>query len=226
MRWENTSTGIYVFRAGRSAAANPVFVIDEVDKIAGDPKFDPVGPLHTMLKESSAKYFEDESLPGIEMDASHIRWILTANETRSISAPSLSRVHVIHVPEMTETEAINVRARIFHGVVNSLGLPSTSIIRYRLRCLAAPVRWGHANSKSRARWRSGRRWTVGNTALPWLIFNQERRLRREKWGSRENRRRWLFQAAVDFVYVVDGELRIRFDAPRRKQVREERTHGF
>ena len=113
MRWENTSTGIYVFRAGRSAAANPVFVIDEVDKIAGDPKFDPVGPLHTMLKESSAKYFEDESLPGIEMDASHIRWILTANETRSISAPILSRVHVIHVPEITETEALNVRARFF-----------------------------------------------------------------------------------------------------------------
>lgn len=108
-------------RAGRPAAANPVFVLDEIDKVGGDPKFDPVGPLHKLLEETS-KNFEDESLPGIEMDASHIRWILTANETSPISAPILSRVHVIHVPEMTENEALHVRARIFAGVVSSLGL--------------------------------------------------------------------------------------------------------
>ena len=110
-------------RAGRPAAANPVFVLDEIDKIGGDPKFDPVGSLHALLEESSAKFFQDESLPGIEMDASHIRWIMTANETRPISAPILSRMHVIHVPEMTEIEALHVRARVFAGVVSSLGLP-------------------------------------------------------------------------------------------------------
>jgi ATP-dependent Lon protease len=110
-------------RAGKLAAANPVFVLDEIDKIGGDTKFDPVGPLHALLEVSSAKSFEDESLPGITMDASHIRWILTANETRPISAPILSRVHVIHVPEMTESQALHVRARIFAGVVGSLGLP-------------------------------------------------------------------------------------------------------
>jgi ATP-dependent Lon protease len=110
-------------RAGKLAAANPVFVLDEIDKIGGDPKFDPVGPLHALLEIESATNYEDESLPGIAMDASHIRWILTANETRPISAPILSRVHVIHIPEMTESEALHVRARIFAGVVGSLGLP-------------------------------------------------------------------------------------------------------
>ena len=109
-------------RAGKLAAANPVFVLDEIDKIGGDPKFDPVGPVHALLEESSAKYFEDESLPGIEMNASRIRWILIANETRPISVPILSRVHVIHVPELTENEARHFRARIFAGVVSSLGL--------------------------------------------------------------------------------------------------------
>ena len=110
-------------RAGKPAAANPVFVLDEIDKIGGDPKFDPVAALYGLLEESSAKAWEDESLPGIAMDASHIRWILTANEMHPISAPILSRVHVIHVPEMTESEALHVRARIFAGVVGSLGLP-------------------------------------------------------------------------------------------------------
>lgn len=110
-------------RAGRLATANPVFVLDEVDKIGGDSKHDPIGPLHALLEESSAKHFEDESLPGIGIDTSHIRWILTANAVSPISTPILSRVHVVHVTEMTEIENLHVRARIFAGVVTSLGLP-------------------------------------------------------------------------------------------------------
>lgn len=125
--WANSGPGevfrtLAFGRAGVAAVANPVFVLDEIDKAGGDQRFDPIGPLHALLEESSAQCFEDESLPGIAINAGYIQWVLTANTTSTISRPILSRVHVVHVPELSEIELLHVRARIFSGVVDSLGI--------------------------------------------------------------------------------------------------------
>ena len=127
VHWANSAPGevfrtLSFGRAGVHATANPVFVLDEIDKVGGDLRFDPIGPLHALLEEASAKCFEDESLPGILMNAGHIRWILTANTTSTITRPILSRIHVVHVPELSEIESQHVRARIFSDVVDSLGI--------------------------------------------------------------------------------------------------------
>ena len=86
-------------------------------------RYDPLGPLYSLLELESAKRFEDESLPRLEIDTSHIRWIMCANETSPIPSPILSRAHVVYVREPTEIELRHIRARIFAGVVNSLGIP-------------------------------------------------------------------------------------------------------
>jgi ATP-dependent Lon protease len=127
VHWSNSSPGA-VFKAlafgrpGSPAVANPMLVLDELDKGGGDPRFDTFGPLHALLEEESAAQFEDESLPGVFFNTSHIRWVATANSTNSIPAPILSRMHAIEIAEPTQGERAAMAARIFQNVVRSMQL--------------------------------------------------------------------------------------------------------
>lgn len=127
VHWSNSSPGC-VFKAlafgrpGSPPTANTVVMLDELDKAAGDPRFDVFGPLHALLEEDSSKQFEDESLPGIFFDASHIRWIGTANTTKGIPSPILSRMHVIEIEEPTSGERVEMASRIYESVVRSMQL--------------------------------------------------------------------------------------------------------
>lgn len=127
VHWSNSSPGV-VFktlafgRPGSTAVANPMLMLDELDKGGGDPRFDTFGPLHALLEEESAAQFEDESLPGVFFNTSHIRWVATANSTTSIPAPILSRMHVIEIAEPTQGERAAMAARIFANVVRSMHL--------------------------------------------------------------------------------------------------------
>ena len=127
IHWSNSSPGL-VFRTlafgkpGCPAVANPLFLLDEIDKCAGDRRFDPLGPLHALLEEESAAHFEDESLPGIVFNASEIRWVATSNSVRGIPAPILSRMHVIEIEDPTQSERVAMAERIFSGVVRAMRL--------------------------------------------------------------------------------------------------------
>ena len=127
VHWSNSSPGS-VFRTlafgkpGCPAVANPLFMLDELDKCSGDRRFDPLGPLHALLEEESAAHFEDESLPGVVFNASEIRWVATSNSTNGIPSPILSRMHVIEIEEPTRAERIALAERIFSGVVRSMRL--------------------------------------------------------------------------------------------------------
>ena len=123
VHWSNSSPGS-VFRTlafgkpGCPAVANPLFMLDELDKCSGDRRFDPLGPLHALLEEESAAHFEDESLPGVVFNASEIRWVATSNSTNGIPAPILSRMHVIEIEDPTRSERIELAERIFASAVS------------------------------------------------------------------------------------------------------------
>ncbi len=127
IHWSNSSTGS-VFRTlafGKPncpAVANPLFMLDELDKCAGDQRFDPLGPLHALLEEESSREFEDESLPGVVFNASEIRWVATANCTSGVPAPILSRMHVIEIEDPTHAERVALAERIFSGAVRAMRL--------------------------------------------------------------------------------------------------------
>lgn len=127
VHWSNAGPGevfkLLAFgRGGAEAVANPIVFLDEIDKVREGMRYDPLGALYTLLELESARSFEDESLPGLQVDTSHIRWIMCANRTESIPGPILSRVHVVHVREPTESELMHIRARIFSSVVKSIGI--------------------------------------------------------------------------------------------------------
>ena len=87
-------------RAGRVAQtlvegeyANPVIVLDEIDKAGGDHRYDPMGALYALLERETASHFKDEFID-VDIDASHILWIATANDESAIPEPILNRMNV------------------------------------------------------------------------------------------------------------------------------------
>ncbi len=67
---------------------NPIVLLDELDKANRGNNMDPIGPLYRLLETTSA-HWEDLSLPGLRMDASHLVILATANETTQIESPRL-----------------------------------------------------------------------------------------------------------------------------------------
>lgn len=124
--WANSQPGL-LFSAlawgspGRPPVADPVVILDEVDKISSD-RYDPLGPLYTLLETGTAKTFEDQALPGIVADASFVRWVLTANETRSIPEPIMSRVLMFQIEHPSGQEVAHLAQRMLDATIRELGI--------------------------------------------------------------------------------------------------------
>lgn len=92
-------------------SANPIFLVDEVDKATGG-KYDPISALYSLLERHTARTFQDEFLE-VELDASRINWILTANDAERIQKPLLSRMVVVEVPSPTREQCLSIAAGIY-----------------------------------------------------------------------------------------------------------------
>lgn len=125
--WSNSCPGevfktLAFGRSGVAATACPVGFLDEIDKVALGHKYDPLGSLYSLLEVESAKNFEDQSLPGLRIDASHVRWIACANTLETIPKPIISRFHIVHVQPPTAAETNRMFEKIFEGVVRDTQL--------------------------------------------------------------------------------------------------------
>jgi ATP-dependent Lon protease len=91
--------------------ANPVIVVDEIDKASADAQYDPLGALYSLLEHDTAQNFTDE-FAEVAIDASQVIWITTANHERSIPEPILNRMNVFEIeppsPEQARTIARNL----------------------------------------------------------------------------------------------------------------------
>lgn len=106
-QWTNARPGKVAEALINRDFANPIFVLDEIDKAGGDARYDPLGALYTLLEPETARHFCDEFIE-MELDASRILWIATANDASSIPEPILSRmnVYVIDRPDRDGARAI------------------------------------------------------------------------------------------------------------------------
>ena len=96
--------------------ANPLLVLDEVDKAGGDPRYDPMGALYGLLEQDTARQFKDEFVE-VDIDASHIMWVSTANDERSIPEPILSRMNVYTVPRPDYDQACAIARTLYEEIV-------------------------------------------------------------------------------------------------------------
>lgn len=97
--------------------ANPVIVVDEIDKASGDAQYDPLGALYSLLEHDTAQSFTDE-FAEVAIDASQVIWITTANDERAIPEPILNRMNVFTV-EAPSLEAARQIARNLYQTIRS-----------------------------------------------------------------------------------------------------------
>ena len=95
--------------------ANPVIVIDEIDKASADAQYDPLGSLYSLLEHDTAQSFVDE-FAEVPIDASQVIWITTANHERSIPEPILNRMNVFEISAPTLDAARKIAAHLYRGI--------------------------------------------------------------------------------------------------------------
>lgn len=116
LQWGDADVGFVAKSLADSPCANPIILLDEMDKAGLTGNQNPTTPLLSLLESHSAKHFKDEALE-LVLDASHINWIATANYMEDISEPIISRFHVFELGELKHEDTLQILNNVYKNLL-------------------------------------------------------------------------------------------------------------
>ncbi|HEY1286725.1 MAG TPA: AAA family ATPase [Burkholderiales bacterium] len=114
-QWKNAKPGKVFDTFVNGDYANPVIVVDEIDKASAEGQYDPLGALYELLESETATRFVDEFVE-LPIDASGAVWLATANDAGRIPEPLLSRLAVYQI-DAPDAEGAARIARTIYGEI-------------------------------------------------------------------------------------------------------------
>lgn len=114
-QWKNAKPGKVFDTLVNGDYANPVMVIDEIDKASGDGQYDPLGALYELLEGGTATRFVDEFVE-VPIDASGAVWFATANDVSRIPEPILNRMNVYEIEPPDAEGAARIALSIYREI--------------------------------------------------------------------------------------------------------------
>jgi ATP-dependent Lon protease len=114
-QWKNAKPGKVFDTFLNGDYANPVIVVDELDKASGDGQYDPLGALYELLEVQTATRFIDEFVE-LPIDASGAVWLATANDPARIPEPLLDRLTVYEIEAPDAEGAARIAANIYREI--------------------------------------------------------------------------------------------------------------
>src|SRR2546429_6032969 len=117
-QWKNAKPGKVFDTFLNGEYANPVIVVDELDKASSDGQYDPLGALYELLEVDTAMRFVDEFVE-VPIDASGAVWLATANDGARIPEPLLNRLAVYEIEAPDESGSLRIARTIYGEIRNT-----------------------------------------------------------------------------------------------------------